>query len=167
MTMNESSDKFALLDSAEYLYLRQIIEPRDNALRIVLQEAIANRKKLPTEIPGIPKDMMSGAVPIETTETCKTFVLYWPRYVAYLVTEEAVGSCGNRKDEIFTGRFFRAYESSHFLDHIARDTGGHFEPFQHYKIICLNHLIDVVSTFPPDIEVIEGSEARPFSHHVQ
>ena len=152
---------------AEYLYLRQITEPRDNTLRIVVQEATTNRTKAPIEIPGIPKNLLTGAAPIESTEACKTFALYWPRYVAYLVTEEAVGSCGKREDEVFKGRFFRVYEKSHLLDHIARDTGGHFKLFQHYKIICLNHLIDVVSTFSPEIEVIEGSRPKQSPHPLQ
>ena len=32
---------------------------------------------------------------------------------------------GHSDDEIFTGKLFRAYTQSHFLDHLARDTGGH------------------------------------------
>jgi hypothetical protein len=165
--MNEPRDKLALLDSAEYLYLRKITEPRDNAVQIVEQEAIANRANALTKVPDVPKAILTGAAPIESTETCKTFVLYWPRYVAYLVTEEAVGSCGKREDEIFKGRFFRVYEKSHFLDHIAHDTGGHFKSFRHYKIICLNHLIDVVSTLPPEIKIAEGSAPNPPPHPVQ
>jgi len=30
------------LDSAEYLYLRELSEPRDNSLRLVVQEAVVN-----------------------------------------------------------------------------------------------------------------------------
>jgi hypothetical protein len=30
-----------LLDSAKYLYLRELTEPRDNSLRVVVQEAVA------------------------------------------------------------------------------------------------------------------------------
>jgi len=164
-----AADKFALLDKAEYLYLRELSEPRDNTLRIVFQEAISNRAKAaPYEIPGSPGKFFGGlASPIESTETCKTFVLKWQRYVAYLVTEEGVGSCGDYKDEVFTGRFFRRYEKSHLLDHCALDTGGHSEPLQHWKIICLNHLIDVVSVKPPEIEVIEGSARSPIPSALQ
>ncbi len=166
--MNEAG-KFASLNNAEYLYLRGISEPRDNALRIVIQEATANRAKTgPLELPGLSGMFpSSSAVPIESTAACKTFELQWSRYIAYLVTEEAVGSCGDYKDEVFTGRFFRVYEKSHLLDHIARDTGGHFKPFQHYKIICLNHLIDVVSTTPPEIEILDGSGPKPSQTAVQ
>jgi hypothetical protein len=34
------------------------------------------------------------------------------------------------------------------LDHLSRDTAGHFEPILHYKVICQMHLIDVASYSP-------------------
>ncbi|MFZ0299046.1 MAG: hypothetical protein WAM13_11920 [Candidatus Sulfotelmatobacter sp.] len=156
--MTEFTDKIALVNSAQHLYLRKLSEPRDNSLRIVVQEAISNRAKAaPLEIPGSPGKFFDGqAWPIESTDSCRTFVLHWHRYVAYLVTEEGVGSCGKRDDEVFTGRLVRLYTKSHMLDHIARDTGGHFEDLQHYKVMCLNHFIDVVSTKLPTVEIIEG-----------
>ena len=47
------------------------------------------------------------------------------------------------------------YAESHFLNHLARDTGGHVEPIQHYKLTCLNHLIDVAAYAPPQVRLIE------------
>ena len=35
-----------------------------------------------------------------------------------------------------------------------RDTGGHIREVLHYKLICLNHLIDVVSYYPPEVKVL-------------
>jgi hypothetical protein len=45
----------------------------------------------------------------------------------YLYLRETFGatSCGHSDDEIFSGKLFRVYTKSHFLDHLARDTGGH------------------------------------------
>jgi|SRR5580704_2380996 hypothetical protein len=52
--MNEPTDKFASLDTAEYLYLRGISEPRDNAVRVIVQEATVNRAKTNSlELPGL------------------------------------------------------------------------------------------------------------------
>jgi hypothetical protein len=36
--------------------------------------------------------------------------------------------------------------------HAARalDTGGHFQSLQHYKVICLNHLIDAAAEDAPE-----------------
>jgi hypothetical protein len=72
-------------------------------------------------------EILQDALPIETTESCKTFEVYWKHYVAYLVTEEGVGGCGEYKDEAYTGKILRHYTKSHFLDHLNRDTDGHFK----------------------------------------
>jgi hypothetical protein len=38
--------ELALSDSAKYLYLRELPEPRDNSLQLVVQEATVNRSGL-------------------------------------------------------------------------------------------------------------------------
>jgi hypothetical protein len=145
------------LDSVEYLYLRELSEPRDNSLRIIVDEAVDNRSAPSPVLPGLPEmaDILKDSWPIESTVNCKSFELSWKHYIAYLVTEECVGSCGSYEDETYTGKLLRVYTKSHFLDHLARDTGGHFEPIRHFKLVCLNHLIDVASVTPPEIRVIE------------
>jgi len=79
----------------------------------------------------------------------------------FLVTEELVGSNAPNgyDDEVYIGKILRVYTKSHFLDHVMRDTGGHVQEILHYKLICLNHLIDVVSYYPPDAEILPRGEA--------
>jgi hypothetical protein len=145
------------LDSAKYLYLREISESRDNSLRLVVQEAVAN----PAGIIHVPNDalpevaeLLTDYAPIESTVDCRVFELIWNRCIAYLVTEECVGSCGNYDDESFNGRLFRVYTRSHFLEHLARDTGGHTEAILHFKLTCLNHLIDVAAYAQPEVRLL-------------
>lgn len=45
-------------------------------------------------------EILKEAWPIEATEACTKFELAWGHYVAYLVTEESVGSCGDAANEI-------------------------------------------------------------------
>jgi hypothetical protein len=145
------------LNEVKYLYLQMLSEPSDNSLRVVVQEAIVNRSApLPPPLPELPElaEICKDAWPIESIEGCKSFELYWKRYAAYLVTEEMVGSCGGYDDEVYSGKLLRVYSKSHFLEHLARDTGGHEEPILHYKLTCLNHLIDVAAYAPPQIRVI-------------
>ena len=99
------------LDLVKYLYLRGLSEPRDNSLRLVVQEAIVNPDGVVRPHPELPElaELSRSASPIGSTDTCRTFELTWKRYVAYLVTEECVGSCGQYDDEVFTGRLFRVY----------------------------------------------------------
>jgi hypothetical protein len=142
------------LNSVKYVYLREISEPKDNSLRLILDEAVENRSRS-TRLGVSEQERLSSAYsPIESTEECQRFELSWNHVVAYLVTEECVGSCGSYADESYTGTLLRIYTRSHFLEHLARDTGGHTEPIQHYKLICLNHLIDVASYAAPDIRIL-------------
>jgi hypothetical protein len=167
LTLGEDKT-ISLLNQAKYLFLRQISEPEENSLRLVVEEAIADR----TETVSTPPDptspfaqILKGASPIKSVEGCRAFELRWSRYIAYLVTEEGVGSGGSDQDEVYTGNLLRVYTESHFLDHLSRDTGGHFEPILHYKVICQNHLIDVASYSPPEVRLLStengGAQVRP------
>jgi hypothetical protein len=155
------SDAVQQLNAAKYVDLREISEPNKkvfNSLRIVVEEAVVN------EAVGVTSDrpelahLFAGAHPIESVEGCRTFQLSWKHYLAYLVTEELVGSNAaiGYNDEVYTGKILRVYTRSHFLDHVMRDTGGHIQEIMHYKLICLNHLIDVVSYYQPDVQVLAG-----------
>jgi len=129
---------------------------------VVVEEAKENphaHLSIPSGIPELAK-ILKDTIAIESVEGCRSFELTWIRYAAYLVTEELVGWGRNHSDEVFTGNLFRIYTKSHFLDHLARNAGGHIEPIQHYKLICENHIIDVASYSPPEILLI-GSAPPP------
>lgn len=165
--LNSEEQINSILDRAEYLYLRDISEPSDNSLRLVVEEAMVNHSKVASgsALPDQFSEILRDASPIEATEGCRTVELRWDHYVAYLVTEEVVGSAGDHDDEVHIGNLLRVYSKSHFLDYLGRNTGGHIEPVTHYKLICLNHLIDVASYGPPEIRLLdaksrEGSEPR-------
>jgi len=144
------------LESVQYLYLRELSEPRDNSLKLVVEEAVVNPAgRVKSGRPDL-EAILKDASAIEPVEGCRVFELYWKRYAAYLVTEELVGSnCVTAyNDESYTGKILRVYTRSHFLEHLARDTGGHVNPVQHYKLVCLNHLIDVAAYAPPEVRVV-------------
>jgi len=143
------------LNSVRYLYLRELSEPQDNSLKLIVEEAVVNRAAVASFHPEL-EAILKDASPIESVEGCRGFEIYWKRCAAYLVTEELVGSNSvtGYDDESYTGKILRVYTRSHFLDHLARDTGGHIDPVQHYKLVCLNHLIDVAAYAPPEVRVI-------------
>lgn len=156
------SDAIQQLNSVRYLYLRDIFEYDKrafNTIRILVEEAVMDQTALPTgvfdERPELAA-LKNDSHPILSIEGCRTFQLSWKNYLAYLVTEEGVGSGAPKRyeDEIYTGRILRVYSKSHFLDHVMRDTGGHIHDVLHYKIVCLDHLIDVASYYPPVVEIV-------------
>jgi hypothetical protein len=151
-----------VIDSADYLFLNRLFEPRDNQLTIVLDEAVANTTKTGRrELPG--GIVIEDATPIEPTDTCSVFTLHWKNYVSYCVTEEMHGSTGKYEDEEYTGKLLRIYAKSHFLSHVAVDTGAHLEAYRHYKILCQDHNIDIISVVPPELAVYSRAEATKLS----
>jgi hypothetical protein len=166
---SRKDDVISLLNQAEYLYLRNISEPEDNSLRLVVYEAIADPSATGSmQDPTSPfAEIRKRARPIKSTHKCKAFELQWRRYAAYLVTEECAGSGGSYEGEVYTGKLLRVYAKSHFLNHLSCDTGGHIGPILHYKLVCQNHLIDVASYSPPEVRLLStapetgGATVRP------
>lgn len=161
--MRSDIPEFDILNSCLHLNLRRLEEPRDNSLRILVQEAVINREGISalsvqtSEFNALLTDYST----IESTPNCQTFELQWPTYVAYFVTEECVGSVVSRDDECFDGNVLRVYSRSRFLDYVAHETAGHTDIVRHYKLICLNHLIDVASYAPPEIRILTPNGAEP------
>ena len=157
------------LNSSKYVYLREISEADKrvfNSLKIVVEEAIVNEAAtVSSERPELAK-VLEKAHPIESVPGCRTFQLTWSHYLAYLVTEELVGSNALKgyADEVYTGKIFREYTKSHFLDHVMRNTGGHLEDVRHFKIICLDHLVDIASYYAPRVELLSANGASTSIH---
>ena len=99
------------LNQVKHFYLRGLSEPRDNSLRIVVEEAVANRWGTVflahQDMDPSLSALLGDAVPIESIEGCRKFEIYWKRYAAYLVTEEVIGFCGRYHDAVDSGTVFR------------------------------------------------------------
>ena len=135
------------IDSHEYLYLWEIGEPEVNVLRVVVDEAKASNDGK-VEIPDTP--FMGN--PIVSDETCRRYEITFPSYVAYSVLNESFAKVDEY--EQYTGRYFRVYSKSHFLDYLGVATFASDDypgRSTHYEIACLDHIVEVVSAEEPDI----------------
>jgi len=138
------------IDRQKYLYLTEISEPEDNALRLVIEGA---------HTPGPVADLRIGDIVLPGTReivadhSTPAWELVFQSYVAYSVRNESFATFG--PEEASVGSSFRTYTRSNFLDFVSSGTFAdeqHPGPFVHYCILCLNHIIDVVSTEPPEIK---------------
>jgi hypothetical protein len=159
--MGSAVQLFDRINEAKHLFLRSIKESGINQLELVFEEAIVNEaKRGKMESSQLPADLaflLEDAAPIESVDGCIAFRMHWKRYTAFLVTEECVGGGGQYADEAYLGHLLRIYSKSHFLEHLARDTGGHTAPLMHYKIISENHVVDGVAEIQPEIEIVPNS----------
>jgi hypothetical protein len=80
--------------------------------------------------------------------------------VSYTVLNESYGRYPESPEQ-FSGKLFRVFVWSHLLEFTKRTTYAsdeHPGVLQHYEIACLNHVVDVISTGPPRIVVINGRD---------
>ena len=138
------------INSHKYLYLGKLIETNDFELEIWIDEARLEGDEVAS----------SGAVRIRreiiADKDCNSYKITFDGYVNYSVTDESCAlEIGSDK---FEGRLLRKYSKSTYLDYMVKtidiETPGIIagKPCTHYEIVCLNHIIDVLSINEPKIE---------------
>src|SRR5579863_83739 len=94
--------ELAELDTCASLYLREISEPRQNTLRLLVEEAEVMPEEVAIRFAGT--DMGTGHL-VRSTANSRLFEIAWDNYVAYSVTNESYAT--PNESEEFSGRFAR------------------------------------------------------------
>lgn len=143
-------DAVSELQAQEYLYLASVDEPEVNSLRIVVHAARGQRSSAPTA-----HGPVTGAFPIQPDASTPTFEILFASYVGYLVRNESYAS--NSPSDNWRGNLFRTYDTSEYLRFIRSTTIASDDypgPLTHAAIVCLDHVIDVVSTTTPEVRLV-------------
>jgi hypothetical protein len=112
--MESVPDEFAEIDSCNSLLLRDIGEPSENSLRVLLEETFVMSEETTILVAGVE---IAGGHPVKAVEGSRLFEIIWNSYVAYSILNELYVS---RDDsERFFGRFARIYTKSHFIDYVS------------------------------------------------
>lgn len=149
--IDEKNDFFLAINSCQYLYLKDIVEPEDNSLKIVIVEALVNDPATPIDIGA--NDISGSSITV--SEESKVFEIYFDSYIGYSVVDESFALPDDA--EIYIGRIFCIYEKSHYLKYLSKASfacDAHPGPFIHYGFNCLNHIIDIASTDKPIITIL-------------
>lgn len=134
--------------NSKSLFLRNIAEPHENGLRLLLEEA--SPRSGPTESRLIGGVEITGLRAIESDERSRLFELRWDQYIAYNVTNESYAAAD--KDSLYEGKLIRVYSKSPFLEFIRKATFATEEycgPLLHVCVCAENHIVDVVATKLP------------------
>jgi hypothetical protein len=135
------------------LYLTAIEEPSDNNLRIVVAPASARGPIEVTEV--------GEARRILPSETEPAFELVWFDYVAYAMRSESYARLEDGEEPSIESLSLRT--NSAFLAYVRASTfatDAFPGPLKHWSLDTLNHCLDVVSTSPPEIRLMDASEPR-------
>jgi hypothetical protein len=160
--MTESTELTQIIDSCYTIFVREISEPEENMLRLVLQEAEESPETVSHKIGGT---VIENLHRVEPTERSRTFELTWKQYITYSVTNESFAPPDDDSSVRASGRLFRIYSKSHFLNFVSRATIATEQypgPFKHFCVVSEMHVIDVVSTQMPEIRILRsGSMDKP------
>ncbi len=149
---------FAELDACASLYLREISEPAQNRLRLLIEEALVMPEEVAVRFAGAE---IANCHLVKSTADSRLFEITWDNYLAYSVANESYST--RNESEEFSGRFARLYGKSHFLEYISRATLACKEypgPLQHVQLVCECHIIDVVSIKFPQVDQLRPCPSR-------
>jgi hypothetical protein len=147
------------LNECAYLYLRWIGEPEELRLRLVIEEArVQDRPAVVSSRPPELDKILGDARPIESDGGCRLFEIIYSDPISYTVLNESYGRYPEAP-EAFTGKLFREFSWSYLLEMTRKTTYANDEhpgplPLQHHSIVCLNHVIDVITTREPEIRLL-------------
>ena len=152
------------LNECKYLYLRWIGEPEELRLRLVVEEARVQERPgvAPPHLPEL-SEILDGAKSIACDEDCRLFEIIYTYPISYTVLNESYGRYPETP-EVFNGKLFREFSWSYLLEmtrkttYACDDHPGPLPP-QHHSIVCLNHVIDVITTREPEMRLLRRDEA--------
>lgn len=137
-----------LMNLEGYFILDEIIENETYPLKITIQRETMNSQSEEVEIG---KDVINDSYPIEMDNKLPVLQINFNSYVSYSVFDESF----HIVEDKFKGNLIRIYEKSRYLDFVRQTTIAE-QIYQdkelfHYEIVCLDHVIDIVSFDKPII----------------
>jgi hypothetical protein len=150
--MREYAEIAPVIDSCHSLFLREISEPGQNVLRLVLVEGIPSDK---VESIRFAATQIDNVRRVRAAQNSRVLELLWNHYIAYSVTNESFSKADGAPH---SGRFLRHYSESPFLEYVKRSTCATDEypgPPIHMCIVTETHIVDVVSTEMPTLRLLQ------------
>ncbi|QQK77583.1 hypothetical protein HUG15_19680 [Salicibibacter cibarius] len=143
-----------LMASKTYIYLHSLLEPRPNSLRVLIERCKVSRQK---EDIDIGTHVIKDTFPIVVDEEMPLLQIDFKTYISYTVNDESFAF--SHVAETFEGNCFRIFTKSSYLDFIDNRTIASDiypdDPYVHYEIVALDHIIDVISYDDPTITEIK------------
>lgn len=144
--------KYEDLMDLKNIFFLGLNEPKCNSLSLYFSRS---------KVSDIPEPLIIGnkdlgdSYLIDLDEESPVIQIDFERYIGYSVLNESFTSWDDY--QVFSGKSFRIYSKSRYLDFISLGTFASEDypgPFKHYGIICYDHIIDIVASQSPVIKEI-------------
>ena len=135
------------------IFFLGLAEPEVNSIRLFFGRSITSVIPEPLVIG---EKELGDSYAITLDEEAPIIQVDFKSYIGYSVLNESFTVWDEYED--FKGRIFRIYNRSRYLDFISNGTiasDEHPGPFKHYGIVCVDHIVDIVSTQESVISVVK------------
>ncbi|WP_417263667.1 hypothetical protein [Celeribacter sp.] len=154
------------LEKVTNLYLSDFRMGRMNERRltVIFDEGIEGEPDQIKSGNSVIDDLLGKAKVIEVRPGSRRFTLRFEDYVSFKITDETFSKPEDAPalDEKTPASLFRENPSAVFLRHVKEWTiyeDYHADKMHHYCVAALNHVLEVVTTVPPLVEMQVLGEA--------
>ncbi|SFI62158.1 hypothetical protein [Celeribacter neptunius] len=160
------ADALRQLEKVKNLYLSDFRMGRMNERRltVIFDEGIEGEADQLKTGSSVIDSLLGKAKVIEVRPGSKRFTLRFEDYVSFKITDETFSKPEEVKplDKATPASLFRENPSAVFLRHVKEWTvyeDYHPDKMHHYCVAALNHVLEVVTTVPPLVEMQVLTEA--------
>jgi hypothetical protein len=136
-------------------FLRELGEPAEGSLRLIITEA-----SITDFGTGILLGERAEMGLIDADDAKPSLELIWEHYVSYAVQSESFFIVAENSDP---SSMLVEYHASPFLNYVSATTfaADIVGELRHWELSCMNHVIQVVSTRPPQIALLPAGGSYP------
>ncbi|MCA0044602.1 hypothetical protein [Celeribacter litoreus] len=146
-------DALKQLEKVKNLYLADFRMGRmdERRLTAIFDEGIPGEPGPAGTGSSVVDDMLGPVSIIEVRPGSRRFTLRFDEYVSFKITDESQIRPG--ENETYAS-LFRENPSAVFLRHVQKDLLSMEDniALHHYCVVALNHVLEVVTPLPPDVE---------------
>lgn len=160
------ADALRQLEKVTNLYLSDFRMGRMNerCLTVIFDEGIEGETDQLATGNSVIDSLLRAARVIEVRPGSRRFTLRFEDYLSFKITDETFAKPEEARplDEATPASLFRENPSAVFLRHVKEWTiyeDYHADKMHHYCVAALNHVLEVVTTVPPRVDMQELTEA--------
>ena len=150
----EPFDYFDEIAACRYLFAEEIQELDGNRFRLLVTIGRVSNTPIEIEVAG---QSLGDGLPVSVDEDSTRYEILWPSYVLHQVINESY-ALRERSQEVNEHLSAYVFEASNLLDHtLANSNATHEYPGKmlHYRLLCEDHVVDVISAERPQCRKIE------------
>ena len=150
----ERSDYFDELARCRHLFVEEMGELRANQFRLLIVVGEVATSAVPIHVAG---QSLGEGFPVEVDENSTRYEFIWSSYVLYQIVNEsyAKSESAETTESNLSAYVYTTSNLLHFVSKASIATDEYPGNLLHFRILCEDHIVDVISVEHPQCRKIE------------